>query len=63
MEIQARSVDPASRKACQDKCKSYKSSLKSLKGDLDRLSEETDRADLMAGGAGGDNVSTHALYV
>jgi hypothetical protein len=48
MEVQARSVDPAFRKACQDKCKNYKSSLKSVKADLDRLAEGADRSDLMS---------------
>ena len=62
MEIQARSVDPSSRKVCQDKCKGYKSSLKSLKGDLDRLTEETDRADLMSGSGGSDGVSIFQLH-
>jgi hypothetical protein len=31
MDVQARSVDPSYRKTCQEKCKTYKASLKSVK--------------------------------
>jgi hypothetical protein len=51
MELQARSVEPAVRKACQDKCKTYKGSLKSIKADVDRLTEGADRDSLMGGTA------------
>ena len=56
MELQARSVEPSSRKACQDKCKNYKSTLKSVKADLDRMIEGADRSDLLLGAGNGMEV-------
>jgi len=53
MNLEVRSLEPATRKQLQKKVRQYKDSLNSLEEDFNRVKEKTDRATLVGGGGGG----------